>query len=328
MSKILIHSLVFSPDGATTAYLMTDLALELKYLGHTVTVISTTPHYNLFLDSAKKQPMRKHWLGLLYSSELDGISIWHVKVPYKGTRVWLRVFDYIRFHVISVVVALFKMEPQEIVIATSPPMTMAIVAWFLGKLWKVPSVYKVAELYPDIAIRQGFVKNKYFISFLKWLERFIYKKNTMIVPIADQFYRVIKQRGALDSKLKVIPDFVDTKFYSPRDRKNEFSLKYITSDEFIVLYAGNIGIVQDWDTVLSTAEILQGLPIKFVIVGDGSKRDWFQIQIETRNLKNILLVGYQPNVMMPEVNACCDVSIIPMNIAGSKDGVPSKIYSI
>ena len=31
---------------------------------------------------------------------------------------------------------------------------------------------------------------------------------------------------------------------------------------------------------------------------------------------------------MPEINASCDISIIPMNMAGSKDGVPSKIYSI
>jgi glycosyltransferase involved in cell wall biosynthesis len=76
------------------------------------------------------------------------------------------------------------------------------------------------------------------------------------------------------------------------------------------------------------AERTSQLPIKYVIVGDGVKRDWLQKSIEDRGLKNIILIGYQPKELMPEINASCDVSIIPMNMAGSKDGVPSKIYSI
>jgi colanic acid biosynthesis glycosyl transferase WcaI len=328
MSKVLLHSLVFSPDGNSTAYLMTEMAVELKRLGHSVTVLSTTPHYNVLQEIAQRQPMQKHWLGLLYYSELENIPIWHVKVPFKGNRVWLRVFDYIRFHVVSLLVAFFKLERQDIIIATSPPLTMAVLTWLLGLLWKAPSVYKVAELYPDVAIRQGIVKNKTFIAFLNGLEQFVYRKNTIIVPIAEQFKRVIKKRGVPESKLRMIPDFVDTNFYCPRERKNVFSIKYNLLDDFIVLYAGNIGIVQDWESVLFAAEQLSGYPIKFVIVGDGSKRSWLEEQITARKLRNMQLLEYQSKELMPEINASCDVSIIPMNIAGSKDGVPSKIYSI
>jgi colanic acid biosynthesis glycosyl transferase WcaI len=328
MSKVLLHSLVFSPDSNSTAYLMTELAIELERLGHTVTVLTTTPHNNLLLDMSKGQPMRKHWLGLLYSSEIDHIIIWHVKIPQKGNKVWMRVFDFVRFHVISLFVAIFKIESQDIVIATSPPLTIALISWFLGVMWRVPSVYKVAELYPDLAIRQGVVKNRVFIAFLNWLERFVYKKNTIIVPIAEQFKRVIKQRGVPENKLYMIPDFVDTNFFSPKDKINEFSQKNNFLDNFIVLYAGNIGIVQDWESVMFAAEELSRLPLKFVIVGDGSKREWLHKNIKDRKLNNILLLGYQPKELMPEINASCDISIIPMNMAGSKDGVPSKIYSI
>jgi colanic acid biosynthesis glycosyl transferase WcaI len=328
MSKVLLYSLVFSPDGNSTAYLMTEMAVELQRLGHSVTVISTTPHNNVLQEMAKRQPMQKHWFGLLYYSELEKIPIWHVKVPYKGNRVWMRVFDYIRFHVVSLFVALLKIEKQDIVIATSPPMTIAVVSWLLGILWSAPSVYKVAELYPDVAIRQGIVKNKTFIAVLNWLEKFIYRKNTAIVPIAEQFKRVIKKRGVPESKLRMIPDFVDTKFYCPKGRNNEFSVQYNLLEDFIVLYAGNIGIVQDWETVLFVAENLREHPIRFVIIGDGSKRDWLKQQIEDRKMNNVTLLGYQSKELMPLINSCCDVSIIPMNLAGSKDGVPSKIYSI
>jgi len=328
MSKVLLHSLVFSPDGNSTAYLMTEMAVELQRLGHSVTVLTTTPHYNVLQEIAQRQPMQKHWLGLLYYSELGNIPIWHVKVPSKGSRVWMRVFDYLRFHVISLFVAGFKIEKQDIVIATSPPLTMAVLTWLLGALWNAPSVYKVAELYPDVAIRQGIVKNKSFIGFLNWLEQFVYRKNTIIVPIAEQFKRVIKKRGVPENKLRMIPDFVDTKFYCPKERKNEFSMKFNLLDDFIVLYAGNIGIVQDWESVLFAAERLSGYPIRFVVVGDGSRRNWLEENIASRKLRNMILLDYQSKELMPEINSSCDVSIIPMNMAGSKDGVPSKIYSI
>jgi len=328
MSKVLLHSLVFSPDSNSTAYLMTELALELKRLGHLVTVLTTTPHNNVLQEIVKRQPMQKHWFGLLYYSEVEKIPIWHVKVPYKGNRVWMRVFDYLRFHLASLFVAFFKIGKQDIVIATSPPLTIAVISWFLGAMWNAPSVYKVAELYPDIAIRQGMVKNKTFIAFLNWLERFIYRKNTIIVPIAEQFKRVIIKRGVPESKLRMIPDFVDTKFYCPKEKNNEFLIKYNLLEYFIVLYAGNIGIVQDWESVLYAAENLIEYPIKIVVVGDGSKRDWLRKSIEDRNLRNIALLGYQSKELMPIINASCDISIIPMNMAGSKDGVPSKVYSI
>jgi len=328
MSKVLLHSLVFAPDSNSTAYLMTELALELERQGHSVTVLTTTPHNNLLLNRSEGHPMRKHWWGLLYSSEIGTVRIWHVKIPQKGNKVWMRVFDFIRFHLLSLFVARFKIESQDIVIATSPPLTIALISWFLGAMWRVPSVYKLAELYPDLAIRQGVVKNRAFIGFLNWLERFVYKKNTIIIPIAEQFKRVLKQRGVPENKIRMIPDFVDTHFFSPKDKNNEFSQKYNLGNDFIVLYAGNIGIVQDWESVMFAAERTSQLPIKYIIVGDGAKREWLQKSIEDRELKNITLIGYQPKELMPEINASCDVSIIPMNMAGSKDGVPSKIYSI
>ena len=45
--KILIHSLIFSPDGVSTAYLYNDIALAFKCVGYDVVVLSTTPHFNV-----------------------------------------------------------------------------------------------------------------------------------------------------------------------------------------------------------------------------------------------------------------------------------------
>ena len=55
--KILIHSLIFSPDGVSTAYLYNDIALRFQKEGYDVVVLSTTPHYNLVEEQVNKQPL-------------------------------------------------------------------------------------------------------------------------------------------------------------------------------------------------------------------------------------------------------------------------------
>jgi colanic acid biosynthesis glycosyl transferase WcaI len=328
MSRVLLHSLVFPPDGVSTAYLMADLATELKKLGHSVTVLSTTPHFNIQKDTLARQSMEKRWGGLIYYSEYSGIPVWHIKIPIKGKRIWARAVDYIRFHLMSIIVGIFILGPQDIVIATSPPLTLGVMSWLLSLRWKAPSVYKVAEIYPDLAIRQGVVRNPFLISMMKWLEQFVYKHNTMIVPIAENFRQLIKQRNVPDKKLCLIPDSVDVELYQPLARRNSFSEANGLEKDFVVLYGGNIGIVQDWESVLFAAEKVMDLPIKFVIVGGGAQEEWLYNEVKVRNLSNVLLFGYQPKELMSQINASCDIGTIPLTRTGALDGFPSKIYTI
>jgi colanic acid biosynthesis glycosyl transferase WcaI len=327
LSRVLLHSLVFSPDGVSTAYIMTDLALELKRLGHSVTVLTTTPHYNINQEALEGQPMKRRWMGLLYYSDCGGIPVWHVKLPMKGSRVWARAVDYVRFHILSLIASLYTIGPQDVVIATSPPLTIGVISWLLGIRWHAPSVYKVAEVYPDLAIRQGVIRGKIMIGIMRWLEQLVYARSAMIVPIADQFRDVIRGRGVPDQKLLTIPDFVDTDLYRPLPRDNPFAKKHGLLEDFIVLYGGNVGIVQDWESVLFAAETLSSLPIRFVIVGDGARWAWLSYEIEKRGLQNVKLLGYQSKDLMPQINASCDIAIIPMTRTGAQDGFPSKIYT-
>jgi glycosyltransferase involved in cell wall biosynthesis len=306
---------------------MTDLAIELKLLGHSVTVLTTTPHYNINNKALEGQPMKKHWLGLLYYSECGGIPVWHVKLPIKGSRVWARAVDYVRFHILSLIASLYTIGPQDVVIATSPPLTIGVISWLLGLRWHAPSVYKVAEVYPDLAIRQGVIRGKIMIGITRWLEQLVYSRSAMIVPIADQFCDVIRGRGVPDQKLLTIPDFVDTDLYRPLPRDNPFAKKHGLLEDFIVLYGGNVGIVQDWESVLFAAETLSSLPVRFVIVGDGARWAWLSDEIAKRGLQNVKLLGYQSKDLMPQINASCDIAIIPMTRTGAQDGFPSKIYT-
>jgi len=306
---------------------MGELALELRQLGHEVTVLTTTPHYNADRAASERQPLTRGFAGLVYRSTFGGIAVWHVALPAKGQRVWVRALDFIRFHILSLAVSLFALGRQDVVIATSPPLTIGIVSWLIAGRLGAKSVYKVAELYPDLAIRQGVVRNRGLIRAMTWVERVVYARNSRIVPIGRDFADIIRSRGVPETKLTTIPDFVDTDLYRPLPRDNDFSRTHGLSDKFVVLYAGNIGLVQDWPSVLFAAEQLRDLPVTFLVVGDGALREWLKHQIAERRLDNMRLLEYQPRAMMPLINASCDIAIIPLTQAGAREGLPSKIYS-
>lgn len=307
---------------------MTDLAVELQRLGHRVSVLTTTPHYNLDQAALIRQPLQSRWGGWLYFSEWQGIPVWHVKLAMKRKNLWIRALDYVRFHLLSLLASIRTLGQQDVVIATSPPLTIGLISWLLGWRWHAPSVYKVAEIYPDLAIRQGVVRGRLMIGLMRWVERLVYSRNTIVVSIATQFSDVIRSRGVPDHKLFTIPDFVDTDLYHPMSRHTRFAEEHGLLEDFVVLYGGNIGIVQDWESVLYAAKQTEELPILFVIVGDGSRCEWLARETAQRGLMNMRLLGYQSKELMPEINSSCDIGIIPLTRAGAQDGFPSKIYSL
>ncbi len=54
-------------------------------------------------------------------------------------------------------------------------------------LHRVPFIYNVQEIYPDIAIRLGAVRNRRVVAFLGWLEKFVYSKSSKVTVIASPF---------------------------------------------------------------------------------------------------------------------------------------------
>ncbi len=328
MARVLLHSLTFSPDAVSTSYLMTDLARQLHRLGHRVTVLTTTPHYNLDRAALARQPMRKRWLGLLYQSTCEGIPVWHVKIPMKGRRVLTRVFDYVYFHALSVLVGSVLLGRQDLVLSPSPPLTIGVVGWLLALRSGAPCVYNIQELYPDFAVNQGLVRNRLLIRMLRWLERFVYARSAAVVPISEWFARIVRERGIPQEKLVVIPNSVDTALYRPMERDSAFARDHGLTGSFVVLYGGNIGLSQDWESFLAAAGELSELPILFVVVGGGVREKWLAEECGRRNLRNVRLLGYMPRERMPEINASCDICTIPMKSTTTTDTFPSKIYTI
>ena len=329
MANILFLSYFFTPDSLSTAVLMAELAEALQAKGHQLTVITTTPHYNLEEAALAKQLLHHKWGQQVQESERAGVRVLHIKVAPKGSRLWLRVFDYLRYHALGTLVGITLVKRPDIMFVPSPPLTMGLHAWLL-KLWhRIPFVYNVQEIYPDVAVKLGMLTNRPLIRLLERLEMFIYKRTEQISVISDWFKLVLIDKGVPADRLTVIPNFVDIDFVSPQAKTNPFSITNKLTETFNVLYAGNLGLTQDWESLLTAAENLRDLErLQIVLVGGGGRRDWLAEQIEVRGLSNLLLLPYQPRESIPYNYATADLCIIPMKRGMTIDTFPSKIYTI
>jgi glycosyltransferase involved in cell wall biosynthesis len=165
------------------------------------------------------------------------------------------------------------------------------------------------------------------IGAFRALERFVYRRSDAIVTIAERFATVISDRAGASQSITTIPNFVDTEFYRPLPRDSPFSRAHGLLDKFVVSYAGNIGVAQDWGPLIVAARHLADRPIQFVIAGEGTQSAWLREQIRQLNLRNVLLLPYQARETIPHMNAASDVTTISMSPSGGRDGFPSKIYT-
>jgi len=330
MANVLILSLVFRPDNVSTAQIMGDLALDLKEYGHNVFVLTTVPHYNIDTEALAKQPLFNYLGKFVQRSNYQGIKVFHVWMPRKGKNKLLRIIAWIMFHIISTLMGILTRFKPDIILAPSPPLTIGVSAWLLGCWHDCPFIYNVQEIYPDIAVNLGVLKNIILIKILQNLESFVYRKAKALAVISDGMANCIKRKGIPGKKIHVIPNFVDVEEFHPLPKDNEFSRKYGLNNKFVVSYAGNMGKPQGLDVLIQAAHILRNEDkIHFLLMGSGSEKD--ALIEKSKQLKltnNITFLPYQPYSLMAKAYATADVSFVSQVLETSNDGIPSKVYRI
>lgn len=328
MARILIHSLLFTPDAVSIAYLLRDLGRELLARGHEVHVLTTTPHYTVLDEEFARQPLKPRWGGVFFESEIDGIRVIHVRVPLKGASIGSRLRGAVRFQLWALAWAVAKERRYDVVLAPTQPLTMGVASWMLARWWRGVSIANVQDIFPDNLIRAGRIHRPSTIRWLQRLERFVYRRNDAVTVIADAFAETIRPRMADPARLHVIPNFVDTELYRPLPRDNAFARAHGLVGRFVLSYAGNIGHGQDMEPLLAAAAACRDLPLTVVIVGDGIRRPWLEKEVQSRRLDNVVLMPYQLRESMPLLNAASDMGTVLLDVHIREAGFPSKFFTV
>lgn len=321
--NILVLSLIFNPDNVSTAQIWAGIAEDLKRHGHDVRVITTTPHFHRDPSMEAKQPLRNWLWKLVQKSDYSGIPVYHILMPDKGIWPPLRMLSWINFHILSTLLGWFMRFKPDVVIAPSPPLTIGLNAWAIAVIRNAKYIYNVQEIYPDIAVNLGIMKNRLIIRFFSCLERFIYGKAAYVTSITAAMCQKIRGRTDPD-KVVLVPNFVDLSDVKDVPRVNAFSDEYGLVGKFVMTYAGNMGVPQELGVMVELARRIPELTVLFV----GGGGDAARLKELARGLGNVVFVDYQPISRMPDIYAASDIFYVGQDPQACSDGIPSKIYRI
>lgn len=320
--RVLLLTLCYLPDAAPNAPIMTALAEGLAALGHELIVVTAFPHYG------QSRPYAGYSGWRLVQECRDGIRI--VRTPlYVGKEGSTagKILSWLSFNLIGTWMAA-RVGPADVIIAPSPPLTLGLSEWLLSSLWRVPHIYNPQDIYPDVSVEQGYLRNRYAIMMLRSLEKMVYTKAAAVTVLSEAHKANLLDKGVPSDKVVVIPNFVDTDFIRPLPRQNPWSATQGLDDRFVVAYAGNIGASQRLEVLLEVASVLRAREdIVFLVIGRGTGKVSLEERSQRMGLSNVRFLPFQPWERLPEVYASADVHLVMLR-RGITGSMPSKAYGI
>ena len=322
--RILLPIIQFPPDVNPTGMLMAQLCDGLAALGHEVSVITAFPHYENFRvwDEYRGKLMQR--------SRYAGMDVMRLYVYAPGNKSMVnRLLSYVSYNTLATLAGAVSRHQWDVILCPNGSFFGGLSAWVLEKLKSPPFIYNVQDLYPDVPIRAGQLRNPYAIAALRSMENFMYRKAAHVTVITSAMQENLLAKQVPAQKLSVIPNFVDSEFIRPLPRENDFSRQQGLSGKFVVSYAGSLGYVYDLDTLLDAAALLRGQrEICFLIVGNGVRKAELEKKAEKLALANVRFMPFQPHACLPWLRASSDVQVSLYRAGAAIDSFSSKIYEI
>ncbi|HUP87896.1 MAG TPA: glycosyltransferase family 4 protein [Longimicrobiales bacterium] len=320
--RVLLISNHFPPDFNPSGKLMGQLAEGLRAEGFSVDVLTTFPHYEGFrvADAHRGKLIEHERIGD------DTITrVWSFTSGRKH-KMLHRLMNYISFNGIAGFVGL-RRRRYDVILANSGSFFTGVTSWLIDAARHTPFVYNVQDIYPDVPVRAGQLKNRVAIAGLERIESFMYRHAASVTVISREQYDTLRRKGVPVEKLEVIPNFVDTELVRPAPKDNEFSRAHQLDRKTIIGHAGNLGFAYDFDTLLDVAaELRDNANVEFLIVGEGVHKKHIIERIAAEQIGNVRLMPFQPEAMLPQLRATMDVQLALYQPDAAQSSLPSKIY--
>ncbi|MDC1433205.1 glycosyltransferase family 4 protein [Burkholderiales bacterium] len=301
--KVLIFSQYFWPE----TFRINDVAKSLLEKGVDVEVLTGKPNY----PRGKIYNEYRAW-GFNQDS-YRGISINRVPLIPRGRSGWQLALNYLSFVISGLIFAPFLLRKKkfDVIFTYAPsPILQAIPAIFLGKIKGCPVVLSVQDLWPESLLATGYVRNRIVVVIVERIVRFIYKHVDLLLVQSQAFERPVKAYAS-GTPVVYYPNSVDSTFAVPAT----IELPSINGmdDSFSVLFAGNIGSAQAVGVIVDAATLLRSYGnINFIVLGEGSSREWMLKEVQQRALTNLHLPGMFPLEVMPGLMQMASVLLVTL----------------
>lgn len=264
MRILYIHQLFKSPEegGGIRSYYLAKAAAD---AGHEVNMLTT--------HNSKS--------GL---EEIDGIHVHYIRIPYDNSFGFLkRLWAYGQF-VLQARRLAKKLPKADLAYVMTTPLTTGWIATWIKRKLAVPYYFEVGDLWPDVPVEMGVIKNSFLKNWLFKKEKEFYDQAETVIAMSPDQVKNIESKTNTPTEL--IPNMADTDFFQPTFRKDEIS----GEKPLRILYCGAHGRANQLEFLVMAAQASQHLPISFTLMGAGSEKA--RIQQLASELSNVTFIDH------------------------------------
>ncbi len=298
MKVVYLHQYFNTPEmaGGTRSYTM---AARLVQAGHEVHVVTA------FRDPSARRGV--------WQAHVDGIHIHWIPVRYSnhmGFRQRIRAFAEFAFKSARVAASI----RGDLVFATSTPLTIALPGIYAAWRLRRPMVFEVRDLWPELPMAVGDLRNPVLIVLARWLERMAYRHAARVIALSPGMAEGVVRAGYPRKRLAIVPNGCDrARFQNVRGGiRDVFPGLWLADSDRLVLYGGTCGRINGVSYLVRVAGHTAAVApyVKFLIVGDGAERGLIEGEAEQLGLLNKTVFVCPPveKHRMPLVLAGSDVA--------------------
>lgn len=270
MRILYLHQYFTTPEfaGGSRSY---EMARRFAAQGHEVTLLTSSA----FLPES--------WTAGRDWNVVDeqGIRVLVLPSGYSNRMSFLaRVIEFVRYAVKTTLKA--RVQVADVVFASSTPLTIAVPGVLAARKLGAPFVFEVRDVWPDVPIAIGALRNPVLQRAAKQLERWAYRNARSIVALSEGMAESIASKGVARDRIHVVPNASDLEVFAvPEVRRQEVRDRYEwLGDRRMVLYAGTVGIINGVEYLarLAARMIRVDPEVRFVVVGDGNRADFVRAE--------------------------------------------------
>ncbi|MBS0043581.1 glycosyltransferase family 4 protein [Shewanella sp. M16] len=265
MKILYLHQYFATPDcnAGTRSY---EMAKRLIAKGHEVTFVTTSA----FLTEVYN--FDHGWNDLV----VEGMNLKVLHLPYSNKDSYInRIGKFVSFSIKSSIKSLSI--DADVVFATSTPLTIAIPGVLYSKIKKRPMIFEVRDLWPELPIAIGAIKNPLVIKFSKWLEKYAYRNASHLIGLSPGMCDGITRQGIDSSKITLATNSCDTElFHVDIDVGIKYKIQALpfVKSRKLVVYTGTFGVINNVKYIVDVAKSVLdcNYNICFIAIGDGMQK--------------------------------------------------------
>ena len=306
----------FYPEYISSAQLPFDTVCALTDAGFTVDVLCGYPHE--YLDG-KDIPLKE---------EINGIHIRRLKYIQTGRAGFLgRLINYFSFTFMVLLHLVSIARYKAVVVYSNPPILPWIASW-AKVLFGTKLMFVSYDLYPEVATVTNTLREGNIICrLMNHINKCVFRRADSVVALSSEMKEfILKNREIPAEKVTVIPNWYEDRGEPCRDlTDNRF--RDATAGKYVVSYFGNMGTMQDMDTILGAIRELMEDDIFFLFAGHGNKMEKLKHIVSEEGISNIVIHDFLHGKDFQDALAISDCALVSLEKGATGLCVPSKTYS-